>query len=226
MRFPFEPLTKLGGHWRMCGAAALAVYFGLMVLGEWSGTWIERAVSLDQYEGVPSVNHYMTWVGIIAYGLLLAVPFVPGVEIGLALLMIFGCDIAVQVYVASVVGLSASYLVGHLVPSSLLASFFERMGLDRAAKSARRVEPLAPCGGLGLLSQNLPGRLGPALVRWRYVALALVLNLPGNAVLGGGGGIAMLAGLSGMFSFSGYFVAISLAVLPVPLAVVLVGWLM
>ena len=46
--------------------------------------------------------------------------------------------------------------------------------------------------------ESAPTRLLPFLLRYRYVALALAFNLPGNAVLGGGGGIAMMAGLSGI----------------------------
>jgi len=44
----------------------------------------------------------------------------------------------------------------------------------------------------------------------------LVLNLPGNSLVGGGGGIAFIAGLSGMFSYIGFILAIAIAVAPVP----------
>lgn len=35
----------------------------------------------------------------------------------------------------------------------------------------------------------------------RYVALAVLLNIPGNVVIGGGGGIAFAAGMTRLFSF-------------------------
>jgi hypothetical protein len=47
--------------------------------------------------------------------------------------------------------------------------------------------------------------------------------VPGNAVIGGGGGIALLAGISGLFTFPRYLAIVSLAVLPVPLTIMLIG---
>jgi hypothetical protein len=51
--------------------------------------------------------------------------------------------------------------------------------------------------------------------------LVLLLNLPGNALIGGGGGIAMMAGLSRLYSFPLYLFLISVAVLPGPILVIL-----
>ncbi|MBV6657485.1 MAG: hypothetical protein KI785_06920 [Devosiaceae bacterium] len=53
---------------------------------------------------------------------------------------------------------------------------------------------------------------------FRYVGVAAAFNLPGNALVGGGGGLALLAGLSGAFSFTGFAVATLIAVAPLPLA--------
>jgi hypothetical protein len=60
-------------------------------------------------------------------------------------------------------------------------------------------------------------------LRHRYIALALAVNVPGNAVIGGGGGIMMVAGLSGIFAPLPTFVAIAFAVSPVPLTIMLLG---
>ena len=49
------------------------------------------------------------------------------------------------------------------------------------------------------------------------------MNTPGNAVIGGGGGIMMLAGLSGLFAPLPTALAIMIAVSPVPIAVMLMG---
>jgi len=51
--------------------------------------------------------------------------------------------------------------------------------------------------------------------RYRYLALAVLLNVPGNAVIGGGGGIAMLVGMTRLFSFPAYIATVVLAVSPV-----------
>ena len=48
-------------------------------------------------------------------------------------------------------------------------------------------------------------------LRYRYVALALAVNTPGNSVIGGGGGIMIMAGLSGIFSPLSTFATVALA---------------
>ena len=56
-----------------------------------------------------------------------------------------------------------------------------------------------------------------------YLALAVALNIPGNYLIGGGGGIALFAGVSRLFSVPGFVITIMLAVAPVPLAVMIFG---
>ena len=63
----------------------------------------------------------------------------------------------------------------------------------------------------------------PWLLKHRYIAVIVALNVPGNALIGGGGGIALLAGMSGLFTFPRYLAALALAVLPVPLFVLIMG---
>ena len=67
------------------------------------------------------------------------------------------------------------------------------------------------------LTENAPNRLGPFILRHRYILLMLVLNLQGNSLIGGGGRIASIAGFSGLFSYHGYLLAILIAVSPVPM---------
>ena len=60
-------------------------------------------------------------------------------------------------------------------------------------------------------------------IRYRYVALAVAVNTPGNSIIGGGGGIMLMAGLSGIFSPLATVSTIAIAVSPVPLAMVFLG---
>ena len=50
----------------------------------------------------------------------------------------------------------------------------------------------------------------------RYLGLALVFNLPGNSIFGGGGGIAMLSGASELFRWRAFLLTVMLATSPVP----------
>ena len=54
-------------------------------------------------------------------------------------------------------------------------------------------------------------------------AMAIAVNTPGNSIIGGGGGIMILAGLSGLFSPLSTFLTVIIAVSPVPLAVIFLG---
>ena len=74
-----------------------------------------------------------------------------------------------------------------------------------------------------MLVAQSPKQFIPILLRHRYLAIAIALNTPGNALIGGGGGIALLAGASGLFSFWGFLLVLAVAVLPVPLLVMIVG---
>ena len=76
---------------------------------------------------------------------------------------------------------------------------------------------------LATLTTRLPVRLRPLFASGRYVALAVLLNLPGTALIGGGGGIAFIAGFSRLYRPALTMVVMALAVLPVPLAVYLGG---
>jgi hypothetical protein len=95
--------------------------------------------------------------------------------------------------------------------------------MRRAADLVARAAPLSRDARLALLLDGAPPRLVALALRRRYVALALALNIPGNALIGGGGGIALLAGVSGLFAPVPTVLAFAIAVSPVPLAIALLG---
>jgi hypothetical protein len=55
--------------------------------------------------------------------------------------------------------------------------------------------------------------------RYRYALIAMAVNLPGNALIGGGGSILFVAGLSRLFRPWAMAGTIALAVAPVPLMI-------
>lgn len=160
---------------------------------------------------------------IIAYAALLAIPFMPGIELGLTLLMMRGAEVAPLVWLATVAGLTLAFVLGRLMPSEMLARALDDLHLKRAARLIRRLSGQPQNLRLRWLCLQTPRLVRPVLRDWRYIALGLVLNVPGNAVIGGGGGIAMLAGLSGVFRPAAALATFLLATLPVPLAVWLFG---
>ena len=94
----------------------------------------------------------------IAYVLLIAVPFVPGVEIGVALIGVFGPPIVFLVYLCTLTGLALSFLIGRLIPARFLIVLFDSFKLHR----------------LGGLLRTLPIRLTPMTATCRVPPLSRV----------------------------------------------------
>jgi hypothetical protein len=148
---------------------------------------------------------------------------VPGVEIGLALMVMFGADIVPLVYFATVIALILGFLIGRLVPQRTIIDLLELIRLRRLRDVVVRLEPLDSRERLGFLLQFADSRWVPFLLKHRFAAVAVALNIPGNAIIGGGGGISFFAGFSRLFSLPAYALTVSLAVAPFPLMVLLTG---
>ena len=157
------------------------------------------------------------------YTLMLAMPFVPGAEIGIALMAMLGPRIALLVYLCTLAGLSLSFFLGRLIPLATLMHLASNLKLARTAQLLDDLQLLDSRERLNLLIGRSPRRLLPLLLRHRYLALATAINTPGNYLIGGGGGIALFAGVSRIFSVSGFLITLVFAVAPVPIAVVLFG---
>lgn len=162
-------------------------------------------------------------IALLVYIVLMALPFCPGIEVGLALLALGGRDIAPLVYLATVVALVLAFVVGRLSPPGALVASLARLRLRRAAEALRQIAPLDGERRLQLLLGQGSPWLVRFLVRHRYLAVAIALNTPGNLVIGDGGGIALVAGFSRLFSLSWFALTVAVAVAPVPI-VVLLAW--
>jgi hypothetical protein len=128
----------------------------------------------------------------IAY-LLLALPFLPGVELGLLIMVIFGRDGFMAAYLATIGGLCLAYGAARSLPNHMSSRWMRRLGLFDAAE-----DPGAAIDSMvakARIAGRWAGKFGPFLLDHRYLTLAACLNLPGNSALGGGGGIAFLCGL-------------------------------
>ena len=210
-------LTPLGIALRL---AALVV---VAIAGTWAAQGIRQALDLPTMPTAEIMVHRGIMLGMAAYVLLMAIPFVPGAEIGLALLTAFGAAIAPLVYAATVLAMILAYAIGRLLPPATLVRLLSLLRLQRAADLVARAAALPPGERLALLLERAPPRTVGLALRHRYLALALVVNVPGNSVIGGGGGIMLLAGLSRIFSPAQTCLAIMIAVSPVPLAILLLG---
>ncbi len=207
--------------WRM---ALRILLLGVLI---WGAHWL-MSLAMDAVAMLPQEAQGSARTGVILamlalYALLIALPFVPGVEIGIGLMMLSGAVIAPAVYLCTVTGLMLAYLAGRFLPHATLRQFFADLRLRGACRLLDEVAPLSRTRRLALIRRKLPGRLGGWAVRFRYVSLAVLFNIPGSTIIGGGGGIALIAGMTGLFGWRAMLVTLLIATAPVPLAVWLFG---
>ena len=218
---PATPATTRSGAWTLLLRLVLllavlaGVHFGGAELVHW----------VDGYLG-GSFARWGDWalpLWMLIYVLALAMPFVPGVEISLAIMLLLGTKGIIAMYLGTLIGLSLAYGVGRLLPMTSLAALLAWLRLRRAQALVRTLAALPREQQLDYLLRIAPTRILPFLLRHRYLALALAFNLPGNALVGGGGGIALLAGLSGQFRYWRYLLMLCLAIAPVPVLLMTTG---
>jgi hypothetical protein len=186
----------------------------------------DRLLAYLETTGKSEIQSAMTGMLVlilILYALLIAIPFVPGVEIGLFLLIALGAPVAPFVYLATLAGLLTSFILGRFVQISSMCRLLDGIGLQRACTFMETIDGLDQRERLSLIKERLPQWVGPGLLRYRYLIIAVGINIPGNVLIGGGGGIALMAGLSRIFTPVATIVTIAIAISPVPLAVYAFG---
>lgn len=210
------------GHGVMPYLSKLVALAVLVVAAKLTGDFVQQRLDVGLLSRHGHVLQGAVVVSLIVYTLLIAVPFVPGIEIGLALLALGGPKLALPVFLCTLLGLLLSYWIGRLLPPGWLASLLRSLQLAGAARKFEDMECSA--AGTGMLPRaSLPSRLIPIMLKHRYLALAVALNMPGNALVGGGGGIALVAGMCRLYSWRTFLLTTTLAISPVPLIFMICG---
>jgi hypothetical protein len=209
---------------RIC--AILSAYALIIVLGHFAGRWLQQYLGFDPMNLQDTTAQTVLVLGLILFIVMLALPFVPGIEVSLALFAIFGSAVALPIYFATIAAFVLSYAAGRFVPLASLARFFDYIGLTPASALVHRLGAMSPTERVEALVETAPNKVARLLVNHRDLALMAALNMPGNALIGGGGGIAMVAGMSGMFRPDRFLVAVAIAALPIPLLMVVAGHLL
>ncbi len=201
----------------------LLLLLAVVIAATWAAHLLKETLNLTIMPTNEQQVHRTLMFGTVAYVGLLAIPFVPGAEVGIAMLTAFGAAIAPLIYVATVAAMMLSYTLGRVLPDTTLARLLRLVRLRRAADLVERACLVAPDDRLALLLEGAPPRTAGLALRHRYIALAVIVNVPGNAVIGGGGGIMMMAGISRIFAPLPTLLAVAIAVSPVPVMVMLLG---
>jgi hypothetical protein len=201
------------------GLVKVAVLAALIAIAWRAGDGVLGALDASRSSG--ALHAGTIAAAMLAYVVLMALPFCPGIEVGLALIVLVGPEIVPLVYLATVTALVLAFLVGRFVPPHTVFEILGVLRLSRARQLLLRIEPLEAEQRLQLLLSASRPRMVRWLLEHRYVAVAIALNTPGNLVLGDGGGIALVTGFSRLFSPSLFALTVALAVAPVPLALLL-----
>ncbi len=195
----------------------ILLLIGCLVLINYGGGLMVHKLNFQLWPEHEHLMMTMLWLSIGVYILWMAMPFVPGIELGLALMVMLGPPGVVLVYVCTLLSLSLSFAVGRLIPLKAFARFLGWLHLNKARDLVLKLEPMNPQERFDILLQSAPSKIVPFLLQHRYLMIALILNLPGNALIGGGGGIGLIAGMSKLYTFPRFFLLISVAITPLPL---------
>lgn len=215
-----RPIFATIGHTRVWRLAAIVG--GVLALNFFGG-WLAAQLNLQIWPQHSDIIELIIISIVVGYILAMAVPFVPGIEIGLALMLLLGPGGILLVYLCTQIALALSFLLGRLVPTQFIVQVFDWLNLERARDLVLELDKTAPAERFRKLAERSPARWIALLARHRYLTLAVILNLPGNAIIGGAGGIGMIAGMSRAYPFHHFAILIAVSTLPVPLFLILTG---
>jgi hypothetical protein len=201
--------------WR--GITIMLIWAVLVVLGHaLTHLGVENAQSLMN-EAQNAIGPLGMLLFVAVYAVALAMPFVAGVEIGFLLIAVFGVKGVIIAYAGTLVGLSLAFFAGRFLSPRMLDAVLRKLGASENSGTLDEAMNRVLRGG----RHDILGKLGMLMLRYRCLTLAILLNCPANAVIGGGGGIALLGGISRDISYTRFFLTIALAVAPFPILVLL-----
>jgi hypothetical protein len=138
------------------------------------------------------------------YAIALALPFVPGMEIGLFIMAAFGKPGVLGAWLATVIGLNLAFFIGHHFQNHPWVQLSrERLNNTNDAEKSTmgRVR-------IWIVTQ---------VIHYPYLLIAFVYNVPGNIILGGGGGISLAAGAAKGLTWPKFFATTVIATAGIPI---------
>ena len=195
----------------------ISLVVGFLLLLNYGGSRVVEHINFQLWPEHEHLVVTVVWFSIAVYIIWMAIPFVPGIELGLALMVMLGSKGVVLVYFCTLLSLSLSFAIGRLIPLRALSRFLGWLHLRKAQDLVAQLKSLDSEEKLDFLLKTAPSKIVPSLLKHRYLMIAIILNLPGNALIGGGGGIGLIAGMSRLYPFPKFILLVSLAITPLPL---------
>lgn len=189
----------------------------LCALGVWSNQYLHHQIwpiNTDQ-------NYLFIGALVLIYAICMILPFMPAIELGLVLLALLDIQGVLMLYLLTVFSLSISYAIGKLIPVQVLKRLFQFLHFQKASDLLCASGECDDKEQINRFLEHAPKRFIPFLLRHRYWVFGVAVNTPGNMLLGGAGGIAMMSGVSRLFNFKTFVFAVLVAVSPLPILVIL-----
>jgi hypothetical protein len=213
-------VARQPGH-RVTLRAVLAtlIWVGLIVLGHYlshldAGSIRQTLAELREAMGMGALL-----TSALMLALLLGLPFVPSVEMGLMMMLVFGRYGAVAAWLATIAGISLAYAAGRYMPADRMHHWLRSHGINPDSENAGREPAISALVDKAWAGRGRAGRIAAFLASHRYLLFALLINMPGNSVVGGGGGIALICGFTRLYRWPWFILTVALASLPIPLLV-------
>ncbi len=205
-------MTHPSNYWLLgLRLSLLGLAIGLVAIPVY-GLQSDWLAMLEKMREMPSMLFSVTLV----YAICLAVPYVPGVELGLMIMLIFGRTGILMAWIGTVIGLTLAFSIGVWFRTHFRDSDYLRRWRSRAKDF--RVE-----SNQQLQQTNVGAWLATKIAKFKsaspYLLLGALFNLPGNWLIGGGGGIALVGGLSGKLRWLPYVLTVMIATAGVPILV-------
>jgi len=186
-------------------------------LGAWASQFLHhRLWPLDTAE-----VQMVAVILLIVYAICMMLPYLPAIELGLILLAMLDIQGILILYLVTVAALTISYAIGRTIPVSVLQTLFRFLHLKKASELFCARGECDESEQINRFIEHAPKRMVPFLLKHRYGVLAVLVNTPGNMIIGGAGGIAMVSGLSRVFGPVKFVATVLLAVSPLPLIAIL-----
>jgi hypothetical protein len=217
-------LNKVHSSEKWIRRCKILLLIAAIIMLNLSGGWIAQYIDFQIYpRHEPYLNAALLGF-VLIYIALMALPFMPGIEVGLALMLILGSKGAILVYFCTLVALIISFLIGRITSPLFICNLLNWLHLSKASALVTQLTPLDGFARLELLQAKAPKRIAPFVLRHRYLSIMILINLPGNALIGGGGGIALISGMSRLIPLHVFVFIIALAIAPVPLTFYIQGF--
>ncbi|PJK28016.1 hypothetical protein [Minwuia thermotolerans] len=143
------------------GRLLLVLFYLMLVAGGWLvGHWLTGFALIEVRPSNEPEIHRIVMLATGVYIAASAIPFVPGAEIGFALILALGDRIVFLVYIAMVTALLLAFLVGRFLPSKAIAGAFRFVGFERARNLVLRLEPLDSQARVAMLACPRSAPLG------------------------------------------------------------------